>query len=260
MNSEEGDRELRRLWALCASDRATEVDWTALYHFVRRVLTQCNVPALSKLPEERSVYVDEYFNQRIFLGMRPGLRGPDHCGALILFFRRYLLTVLSGSNSVSLSPENMSPGEDEGMGAVLDDNPDPSACHEPFKDVDRILAEECGKSVAQVSSAALKFLAALKAEDTCAWLLLSEGFCPDAGEKVPISQLAKARGIKSAHYRASQLGINHQWDSGLDSFKDTTLGNWLEETLGRALSANIRDSVWGALEILCFHALTDQER
>lgn len=260
MNPEECDRELRRLWLLCSGDNVTEADWTQLYFLVRHVLTHCNVPALSKLPEERSVYIDEYFSQKIFLSMRPRLRGPDHCGALILFFRRHLLTILTGSHSVSLSPEEGTPGDDERMGGLLDDDPDPYACHEPFKDVDRILAEECGKSVTHVSAAALKLLSKLKAEDTWAWLLLREGFCPDADDKVPVVRLAKERGMKSAHYRASQLGINHQWDSGLDSFKDTTLGSWLEDTLGRELSENIKDSIWGALEILCFHALTDQER
>ena len=238
------DSELRALWSTCAGGQATEADWTALYKLVRDVLSHCNAPELARRQEGRATLIDEYFNQKVFLPMRPDLRGPDHCGALVVFFRRYLR---DGSGLPLPPPPPPGPGGP--------DEPDLGG----FTDLDQMLREECGTTAADVSKSAQAFLTSLRTEQQWAWLLLRHGFCPDTDERTPLVQLARAHQIPAYHHRAGKLGINHQWDAGLDSFKGTMLGQWLEQALGASVSRENYACVGAALEILCFQALTEGE-
>jgi len=50
------------------------------------VLIKCKAPELAGLPDERRVWVETFFADKIYLAMKPGSR-PYHCGALTVFFR-----------------------------------------------------------------------------------------------------------------------------------------------------------------------------
>lgn len=242
------DQELVDLWGRCSGrdpDRIpTDADWRQLYVLVRGVLERCNAPELSRLSGERADYIDEYFSEKVFLPMRPGLRGPDHCGALVVFFRRYLRTLAGSKAGAS---ESVSPPEPT-------EPPDPPVSP-TFRDVDRILREDCGRTADQVSEAAIAFLSSLTTDRYWASVMLRHNFCPDDEHRIPLQTLAHQHQIPSYHYRAGRLGINHQWHAGLGVFRGTIVGQWLEETLGAPISAEKSESVGAALEILCFHAL-----
>ena len=251
----EDDLELRRLWRLCADQHASEADWKLLYQLVVRVLMHCNAPVLASMPDSRPIYIQEFFVDKIFQTMGPAVRGPDHCGALILFFNRYLLTKKrSIGDHVGVFPAVDVGIDGGGATGAESENKLPDG-YEPFKDVDETLKEQCDKTIEDVLKAATEFLDRLQATDSTAWRLLRHGFCPDADEKMSLSAVGRTYDFPTPHYKAARLGITHSFEAGLDTFRGTVLGSWLEATLGRTLSMEIAESVWGSLEILCFQAL-----
>lgn len=245
MNKLERNAQLRLLWKRCSRPAATESDWRQLYEFVRDELSACNAPELNGIPDDRAACIDEYFNQKVFLAMRPDLRGPDHCGALVVFFRRYLRDRLDGLKRLVPPPEEASEGGalEETRGA------------NEFVDLDQVLREGCGKSVEQIARSAEEFLSVLKADKEWAWLMLRHNYFSDADARVPLIHLAARHHIPSYHYRAAQLGINHSLEQGVEHFRGTIIGRWLEDVLGRQISVADIDCIEAALQILGFQAL-----
>jgi len=86
MNSRQRDEQLALLWTRCSGSGASKEDWEALYRLVSNVLIKCKAPELAGLPDERRVWVETFFADKIYLAMKPGSR-PYHCGALTVFFR-----------------------------------------------------------------------------------------------------------------------------------------------------------------------------
>jgi len=251
MNRAQLDLLLSRLWARCeVNGGSSEADWSALHRFVSSVLMNCNAPELGGLPDERRAYVDSYFVDKIFLGMKPGSR-PYHCGALVVFFRRYLRSELDRvAKLVPLGEEQADEGEEGGSERER-------RAPDDFQDLDRVLREGCGKTVEEVARSAEQFLAHLQREEEWAWLMLRDGFFADQGERASLSTLAEVHQIPSWHYRARRLGINHKGGKDPELFRNTMLGAWLEEALGRPISREVDECVKAAIEILGFQALRE---
>lgn len=241
MNSEDWDRELHDLWRRCASTTASEGDWRQLYQLVHQVLLRCNAPELAGLSDNRQTYIDEFFSQKVFLAMKPSARGPDHCGALILFFRRYLRDNLRSDNRLISESTNEREAEETSEIGV--------------GDLERLLPSHCGVTLEHVTSCATEFLDDLKANDEWAWLMLRYNFFPDKEDSIPLSHLAQRHQIPSYHYRAAQLGIKHRCEQGVEQFQKTMLGSWLEKALGTRLSDDQSECVDAAFKILGFVAL-----
>jgi hypothetical protein len=141
-------------------------------------------------------------------------------------------------------------GEDGGVDQELQAPDD-------FRDLDWTLREGCGKTVAEIAGSAQQFLDHLRREEEWAWLMLRDGYFPDPDQRVPLSTLAKRDQIPAWNYRAGRLGIKHDSDENVELYRNTMLGDWLEQALGRAISVEIIDCVRAAIEILGYQALMD---
>ena len=210
MSEQDRDAQLRLLWVRCSGPHATTTDWTQLYQLVRLVLINCHAPELGAWPEERSTAIDEYFNQKIFLAMRPGLRGPDHCGALVVFFRRYLRDFIDGRKRTEAFSADADADAD-----TAEENPSGDSGSNHFVDLDEILRYGAGRTAEQIALSAENFLSRLRTEKKWAWQMLRYSYFPDPSHRVPLATLAATYQIPSYHYRAGQLGINHKPDQGM---------------------------------------------
>lgn len=125
-----------------------------------------------------------------------------------------------------------------------------------------VVLEEAGLSLEAVIDAACAFLDAHGPWETLAehrfWIrpYLAEHHCPEKGDHVPLSRLAKRCGIENHHVKAQRLGITSVGGcfERPEEFERTYLGRWLV-SLGIRAELRQKKVIRAALETLCHVAL-----
>ncbi|SBT03833.1 hypothetical protein ACCAA_1160007 [Candidatus Accumulibacter aalborgensis] len=122
------DGELRPLWIRRRD--LDEAGWTRLYEIAMTVLMNYRPRELAGLPEDRDVYVLEFFQDKVF--RLDSLARCDHVGALRLYYQRYLRDLLRSKQARESrevadqhDPENESPPPLGESSAVVDSDRDP---------------------------------------------------------------------------------------------------------------------------------------
>ncbi|MBN8437973.1 MAG: hypothetical protein ABTS22_06620 [Accumulibacter sp.] len=242
------DTELRDLW-IHRRD-LDEAGWTRLHAIAMTVLMNYKPRELAGLPEDREVYIAEFFQDKVF--RLDSLSRCDHVGALRLYYQRYLRDLLRSklaraSHEVAdeHDPERESPPS-------LDEAPDAAAARlDPFVEL-----AEAGFAPTEVAASASAWLAA---SEEWVRLFVALSNCPDATSSEPLVRLARRKSIKSQAYKAEKLGFN--WRGGnVDGFAGTLLGRWIVDALGIELIPENSPLILGVLKILCFEALSWAEQ
>ena len=242
------DGELSHLWRYRRD--LDEAGWTRLYEIAMTVLMNYKPRELAGLTEDRAVYVQEFFQDKVF--RLDSLARCDHVGALRLYYQRYLRDLLRSKQARESrevadqhDPENDSLPSLGESSAVVDSDPD---------------------AFTELAEAGL--LPSAVAASASAWLLASEEWvplfvalsnCPDARLSEPLVHLARRKGIRSQAYKAEKLGFNwHGSDPA--GFAGTLIGRWIVDSLGIELRPENAPLILGALKILCFAALSWAEQ
>jgi hypothetical protein len=242
------DGELRDLW--CRRRDLDAAGWTRLYEIAMSVLMNYKPRELAGLPEDRNVYIQEFFQDKV---LRLDLSSQcDHVGALRIYYQRYLRDLLRSKQarekrevSDKHDPEGESPPS-------LDEAPEvETSGTDPLTEL-----AEAGFPPVDVAASARAWL--LASEE---WVPVFVAFsnCPDAARSEPLVHLAKRKGIKSQAYKAEKLGFN--WRGGdAAGFAETLLGRWITGSLGIELRPENSGLLLGVLKILCFEALSWAEQ
>ena len=242
------DEELGDLWF--ARDSLDEAGWARLYGIVGALLLPYRPQELASLNEEREHYVQDFFCEKV---MRPdAVPARIHVGALKSFYRNFLkdqIRELSTYRKYFADVDGSDDAEGDGVGTV---ESCPAAQENPWGDPGlKALADE-GHDIPAVRAAARRFLS-----DAEEWVpvYLAFSFCPDAEKREPLIHLAARLGVKSYHYKATDLGINWGHGKGGKAFGETQLGRWIERDLGISLVAKDQVLILAVFKILCFEAL-----
>ena len=242
------DGELCALW--CRRRDLDEAGWTRLYEIAMAVLMNYKPRELAGLPEDRNVYIQEFFQDKV---LRLDLTSRcDHVGALRVYYQRYLRDLLRSKQSREkreIGDKHDAEGESP---PSLDEAPEAETTG---TDPLNALAE-AGFPPIEVAASARAWLVASEE-----WVPIFVAFsnCPDAALSEPLVHLAKRKGIKSQAYKAEKLGFN--WRGGdVAGFAETLLGRWITGSLGIELHPENNLLILGALKILCFEALTWAEQ
>jgi hypothetical protein len=244
------DAAVSDLWS--RRDGLDAAEWDRLYELVCSVLKPYRPKELGSLPEDRQVYIDDFFADKVLKSSA----SPSvlfHAGAIRVFYRNYLLDQireLTQHKKYFVSAHRDDCDEDPKNGA--DQLRDESAA--AFAE----LAEH-GLTVAQTAQSAKAFL--LHCE---AWVpvYLAFNFCPDKPRSETLQALAQRLRIASYHHKASKLGIN--WDprkvsSQGKGFADTVLGRWICDDLQLEIRPENAEAILDIFKILCFEALNWRE-
>jgi hypothetical protein len=245
------DTELCDLWA-----RRRDLDengWSRLYSVVMFVLMSYKPRELAGLHEDRDIYIQEFFEDKVF--RLDSLSRCDHVGALRLYYLNYLRDLIRSKQSRSkweVADAHNPDDPDNDSAPSLNEAPDPETGRDPiFTEL-----EEAGFSPTQVAASAATWLAS---HDEWVRIFVAFSNCPDAELSEPLVHLAKRKGIKSQAYKAEQLGFNWK-KADLAGFADTLLGRWISESIGIELRPENSPLILGVLKILCFEALTWAEQ
>ena len=237
------DAELRDLWSRRRD--LDETGWTRLYNIVMTVLMSYKPRELAGLPEEREIYIQEFFVDKAYrLDL---LSRCDHIGALRLYYQRHLRDEIREKVARSKwevadkhDPESDSPPPlDEAREAQADRK-------DPFAEL-----AEAGYSHAELAASADAWLAG---SEEWVRLFVALSNCPDAELSEPLVRLAKRKRIKSRAYKAEKLGFIWHGDH-YKEFAKTMIGRWIV-SLGIEILPENRPLIDGALKILCFQALS----
>jgi len=239
--------ELVRLWRRRQSLSPDEMG--RMYLIVGGALRSCNPPELNILGEGRQELVAQFIYVKVLrldIGPEDGEgeerkkapesaahSAPSTAFALCAYFRRYLIDC----TRASAFRRNLSIGE-QITPAQLDAHIGPQGAPEDC------LAEH-GLSAASVRVSARAFIAALPEPER---LLLCEGFGREAAGG--LSGVASRHAIASYHYRAGRLGLVHKRESLPADYARTQLGEWIQQTLGIAISVENMDAILQVFKIL----------
>jgi hypothetical protein len=245
------DTELCDLWA-----RRRDLDesgWSRLYSVVMFVLMSYKPRELAGLREDRDVYIQEFFEDKVF--RLDSLSRCDHVGALRLYYQNYLRDLIRSKQSRSkweVADAHNPDDPDSDSAPSLNEAPDLETGR------DRLFTEleEAGFSPTQVAASAVAWLAT---NDEWVRIFVAFSNCPDTELSEPLVHLAKRKGIKSQAYKAEQLGFNWK-KADLAGFADTLLGRWISESIGIELRPENSSLILGVLKILCFEALVWAEQ
>lgn len=247
LDKQQRDAELRDLWSRRADLDAAGA--TRLCEIVLDVLQACRPKELSSLAEDNDVYVIGFIENKVL--RRDLLSQCDHAGALIVFYRRYLLDEIRREKRLANLEVSDQSEEDDPESSRADE-----ASVLQSAEVDPLNAlEEAGFVCQDIAAAARTWL-----DKTEHWARIFVAYhnCPDAGQSEPLGKLAKRLGIKSQAYKAEKLGFN--WGRHTHAgFEETLLGRWIV-SLGINISPANAPLVLGALKILCFEALSWAEQ
>ena len=238
-------QELVQLWR--RRQRLNEREVGRMYRLVETSLNGYNPPELTALGEGREELVAQFIFSKILRldaanteaatdeapSADDGHSAPSSSFALCAYFRRYLIDCTRASSfkrKVSLADETMDQqtelGSDEG------------------DDLDSTLAEH-GLNPHKVAAQAKAFIQALPEPEK---LLLCESF----GREAPggLSGVAARHAIASYHYRAGRLGLVHKREGLPADYAKTTLGAWIQNSLGIPISAENMGSILSVFKIL----------
>ena len=237
------DAELKDLWTH-RSD-LDEAGWARLYEIVTSTLMAYRPSELAGLPEERDVYVQDFFEDKV---LRLDLLSRcDHVGALRVYYLNYLRDLLRGMLRRSKWEVADKSNPEGDSGSPFDD----VAAKDTALDDPLLHLEAAGLTVTDIAAAAAKWLAA---SEEWVRLFVALSNCPDAEISEPLVRLAKRKGIKSQAYKAAQLGFNWRGEEA-SGFGKTLIGRWII-SLGIELVPENIAVIHGVFKILCFEALT----
>lgn len=242
------DSELRDLWARRADLDAAGM--SRLCEIVLSVLQSCRPQELASLSEDNDVYVIGFIENKVL--RRDLLSRCDHTGALLVFYRRYLLDEIRREKRIASLEvaDHQDDDAEEERSLVAQASADAASECDPLASL-----VESGYSCQQIADSARRWL--ISAEE---WVRVFVAYsnCPDADRSEPLVKLARRHGIKSQHYKAEKLGFN--WGKGThEGFEDTLIGRWIV-SLGIDICPENAPLVLGALKILCFEALNWAEQ
>ncbi len=239
---------LQRLWR--RRQRLAPDEMGRMYQIVVSALRPCSPPELFALGESRQELIAQFIYTKVLrLDARPapaadgeavepkgGDSTPSNAYALCAYFRRYLIDCTRASafrRKLSLGDEVSEAELERQLGT--DDGAAPLAEH--------------GLSEDQVHAAARQLIDELPAPER---LLLCEGF----GHEAPggLSGVAARHAIASYHYRAGRLGLVHRRDGLPSDYARTTLGQWIETTLGIPIAAENAPAILRVFQILAVQA------
>lgn len=239
---------LNTLWT--HRHRLNSQEWNELYTLVGGILSRCSFPELANLPDELAVYMADFFSRKVYEPTVSHRSQPDgatepaySAGYIRQAFRNFLIDQLRWQNThqtVSLDIQ-----EDEG-GEVI---PEPCGC----EDVDIDLLEENGLSQQAIEKSASVWLTRQEP-----WVLLYLGlqYCPDKDQGIPLADLAQRLAIPSYHHKARKLGLSRRkTDRSVAWFRDTLLGQWLENDLAVRIEPDNFDLIEAVLKVLCVVSL-----
>lgn len=237
------DVELRDLWS-----RRQELDaagWVRLYEIVCAVLLAYRPMELSGLSEDKAVYVQDFFHDKVF---RPDLLSRlDHAGALRFAYRNYLRDQIKRDQRRAIDAHEPGEAGDEDMPAAVDMGA--ASSFSEHDDEFRLLTE-AGIDPRHVGEVADRWL---QASEPWVRIYLGLHFCPDTESSEALYRLAKRLRISSHHYKAEKLGISGNYDG--DYGERTMIGRWLTHDLGMPTTPDNRAIILAALKILCLQAL-----
>lgn len=245
MSTDFDNSRLSHLWN--HRQELNQQEWAELYALVSGILMRSRFSELADLPDERSDYIVEFFSRKVFeRGMSRNLETNDaaekeYSAAFIReAFRKFLLDKLRWQKkhqTGSLDADD----DDEGC----ENLPEPCGCD----DVNMGLLEENGLSVKRVEKSASDWLSRQES-----WVLLYLGlqYCPDKDQSIPLVDLAQRLAIPSYHHKARKLGLSRRKTDRLETwFRDTLLGQWLENDLAVRIERDNFDVIEAVLKILC---------
>ena len=293
MNDQEAEATLRDLWS--RRPNLTKAEWTRLYQLIHGFLQYRHWPELQSLRGTREEFIHDFFMDRVFLG---GAQGGEiyHSGALAVFFRRYLISLLraphvrhrqdeDGRDGGEIPPSDPADAPPAHGGA--EEKPLHVSSRDPARDLLDLVAEEVrgiltgkrqnpqenetftslrehyGLWVPEILAAARGFLTGqglwerLRSESGWILLYLREHFCPKNG--IALDALRRRHQIASYHYKALKLGITvpKGEQAALAVFRGSYRGQWLD-SLRIPVDQDHRVEMALALQMLCLVALHDQ--
>lgn len=246
-DTHQADAELRDLWS--HRSELTEKEWTRLYVIVQSVLINYKPKELAVLTEDRDVYINEFFQDKVFRSDL--LSRCDHIGALRIYYKNYLIDLIRSKQSRSNwevadkhNTEDETKSSQTEIAAFKADQLDPMA-----------ELEAAGILPIEVAESAANWL---NENEEWVRIFVAHSNCPDAELSEPLVHLAKRKGIKSQAYKAERLGFNWRGDD-LVGFSDTLIGCWIK-SLNIAIHSENSLLILAVLKILCFQALSWAEQ
>lgn len=241
--------ELARLWRrrqMLSSD-----EMGRMYRIVGDALRPCSPPELRALGEGRQELVAQFMYVKVLRldadpeegDERPvappapadAVRdsAPSTAFALCAYFRRFLIDCTRASSfrrKLSLGDEVSETQLEAQLGSQV--GPEEGLA-------------EFGLSAQGVHAQARRFIQSLPEPER---LLLCEGFGKEAAGG--LAGIAARHAIASYHYRAGRLGLVHRREALPSDYAKTTLGRWIEETLGIAIRPDHSQAILQVFQIL----------
>lgn len=291
-----GDVEgrLRDLWK--RRPTLSEPEWAELYGIVANVLANKCPDLIAQLPGAGEEYVQDYFLDKVLSLGNPGDE-IHHAGALVVFYKRYLLSRLrdpylrrvlgprsgdAGDDSeatplekaLDVQAREADAGEHPATVRHLTDwvaselgplSGDAAPGSDP-SDVHALFMRHLGVDLEEVEAAARAFLQGrddwshLAGDAWWIRLYLRCHFCPEKPDAMALSTLERRHRIPSYHYKAVSLGVSvpkHR-DAALAAFRESYRGQWLAR-LGIPVDPDHLLEMSLALKVLCLVALQSEE-
>lgn len=241
---DDGDT-LLDLWRRRASLNGSEME--RIYLLMRRALRNYHPAELRALPEDKEELISQFIFSRV-LRLDPERTVSHACAesapstvfALCAYFRRFLIDCLrsaSHQRNVSLELEGVS-----GQIAAY-------ACS--IRDPVETALEEHGLDEACVRRAARAFVVSLDDADR---VILAGALGCFRDRVGGLKGVAKEYRVPSYHSRARRLGVTLKKTATPADFAQTKIGQWIEQTLGIAITADSRDAILIVLNLLSLDA------
>jgi hypothetical protein len=234
--------ELMQLWR--RRQTLSPAEMGRMYAIVGEALRHCNPPELKVLGEGRAELVAQFIYVKVLrLDADPDEAeeapasaehsAPSTAYALCAYFRRYLIDSTRSSafrRSLSIGDQISDSQFEAQVGS-------------------REAAQDCladhGLSPQRVHDSARALIGQLDEPER---LLLCEGFGREAAGGM--AGIASRHAIASYHYRAGRLGLVHKREGLPADYAKTTLGGWIQHTLGIAIAPDNMDAILEVFKIL----------
>ena len=291
---QETDKRLRDLSSRRAMLSARE--WEELYSIVYGVLKAKCMDLVTQMSISPDEAIQDFFEDKLF-ALSDHNSEINHAGALVVYYRRFLLSLLRDPYIVRrVVPDRDNEENDVPSGGISQNYGVRSASTESINDglsrqslidwiaielgpllPDRdsatlptetrdVVTQFLGVDLAQITREARDFVNGQgrwpHLADHSSWigLYLRCHLCAEQENAVALSALARKYGIPSYHNRAVKLGVTVplRRDAALEAFRASYRGQWLN-SLGIPIDPDHLTEMSLALKILCLVALKSQE-
>lgn len=235
--------QLAGLWQRidCLNDK----EWSRLYSLVAGILVHCSKAGLAATDLELSDLINDYFVQKILAPAQVDpaklkAQMPEHHGALILFFKRYVIS-LSRKSESQLNTRSSSIETEEGE---LRHEVEDCGCRRPLGE--RLQAQ--GWSLPGLQQQAGAFLSGLSAIERT----LIRNYC-DADLSIARLFPNSPRQQSLARVAMAQMGLWSGKTRGRDlqKFAGTDLGCFMARVIGHCLENTDFDAMDALMSLLC---------